>query len=353
MNLQAIRLLNQQLLSPRFSKPSDVVSYMGAMQAQDYRMMRWAVAMRTGHPSAEAFRKAYDSGEIIRHHSLRGTWQLVAGEDYWWMQDLCASGAEAVIRGWMKSNRIVIPEEEQSSVCDVFIATVGLKGSVTSDDLDEALKEKGFHMDRHRLSYHIRLAELRGILCSGNLTPMKATYSLSSGKIPGTSGAIDRDEALKKLAQKYFQSHSPASLEDFVWWSGMNMSDCRKGMFLLGDSLHRIAWNGKELYIHESCRTGGFRKGRSLLLPPYDEYLISYKSREIVIPPENAHFAYSNNGIFFPVIVHDGIVCGNWKPWDKVLKVSFFDSFEEKTDLSRQWEQFKKFRELDKKILSK
>lgn len=45
MNPTAIRLLNQQLIAPQFSTPIEVVSYMGVMQAQDYRMIRWAVAM--------------------------------------------------------------------------------------------------------------------------------------------------------------------------------------------------------------------------------------------------------------------------------------------------------------------
>ena len=68
MNPVALRLLNQQLVSPQFSEPAELVGYMGAMQAQEYRLMRWAVAMRTKKPSAKAFKKAFDSGEIIRLH---------------------------------------------------------------------------------------------------------------------------------------------------------------------------------------------------------------------------------------------------------------------------------------------
>ena len=47
MNIVAIRLLSQQLAAPQFSDPAQVVAHMGAMQAQEYRMMRWAVSMRT------------------------------------------------------------------------------------------------------------------------------------------------------------------------------------------------------------------------------------------------------------------------------------------------------------------
>lgn len=56
MNPVAIRLLNQQLVAPQFSYPAEVVSHLGAMQAQEYHMMRWAVAMRTKKPSRNGCR---------------------------------------------------------------------------------------------------------------------------------------------------------------------------------------------------------------------------------------------------------------------------------------------------------
>ena len=90
MNPVAIRLLNQQLIVPQFKTPTELVSHMGAMQAQEYRMMRWAVEMRTKKPSHKAFKEAYDNGRIIRLHLMRGTWQMVTAEDYWHFITLCA-----------------------------------------------------------------------------------------------------------------------------------------------------------------------------------------------------------------------------------------------------------------------
>ena len=89
MNPISARLLNQQLICPQFTSPHDVVAWMGAMQGQEYSMMRWAVAMRTKRPSAKAFARDFDSGRIIRTHLFRTTWQLVAAEDYAWMLALC------------------------------------------------------------------------------------------------------------------------------------------------------------------------------------------------------------------------------------------------------------------------
>ena len=180
INPVAIRLLNQQLVAPQFSDPAEVVSYMGAMQAQEYRMMRWAVEMRTRKPSAKTFKKAFDSGRIIRLHLMRGTWQLVSAEDYWPFITLCGPKSIAVTKGWMSSNKISIPDDELFRVRDILAQTAADKGSVTKEDIVQALEERGLQMDDHRLSYHIRMAEFTGTLCSGDLLPMKARRSIDA-----------------------------------------------------------------------------------------------------------------------------------------------------------------------------
>ena len=347
MNPIAIRLLNQQLIAPQFSNPAEVVHYMGAMQAQEYRMMRWAVEMRTRKPSEKAFKRAFDSGKIIRLHLMRGTWQLVSAENYWMMIGLCAPKAVAVTKGWMSSNKISIPDDELYHVRDILAQTAADLGSATKEDIVQALADKDIRMDDHRLSYHIRMAEMSGTLCSGELLPMKATYALTANKVKQTA-KIDRDEALMRFTRKYFQSRQPATLEDFVWWSGLNVSDCRRGIALLGDSVHVEKWKGREFFLTDDCRTRGFRKGKFLLIPPYDEYLISYKSRDIVLPPEHRHHAHNNSGIFQPVIAYDGTICGNWSPFKDDCQVTFFENDLETDGVKVSWQAYNDYRKVNR-----
>jgi len=341
MNPIALRLLNQQLISPQFIDPTDVVRHMGAIQAQEYRMMRWSVAMRTRRPSSEAFKRAFDRGQIIRLHLLRGTWQLVAAEDYWPLLLLCAPRATGVIQGWMRSNRISIGDDEVACIRDILVQTAHDKGSAVKEDFVQALVARGIVMDERRLSYHLRLAELSGTLCSGDLLPMKATYSLTSEKV-GPQEPLDRDRALLTLTRKYFQSRQPATLEDYVWWSGLNIGDCRRGIAMMGDTIHKVNWKGREYYVTAGCRSRGFRKGRYHLIPPYDEYLISYKSRDIVLSPDYRHKAHNNSGIFQPVIAHDGVICGNWAPFKGGDQAEFFMATHD-TDLQEEWARYRTF----------
>ena len=343
MNPIAIRLLNQQLVAPQFSTPTELVCYMGAMQAQEYRMMRWAVAMRTRKPSFKAFKKAYDEGQIIRLHLMRCTWQLVCAEDYWSLIELFAPKVMSLTKGWMKSNKTYIPDEEQMRVRDVLVQTAAEKRSATKEDFVEALAEKGMKMDDHRLSYHIRMAEIMGVLCSGDLLPMKVTYALAAEKIK-SSAKMERDEALAHITRRYFQSRQPATLEDFVWWSGLNVGDCRKGIALLGDYIHAERYKGRVFYLTDDCRTRGFRRGKLLLIPPYDEYLIGYKSRDIQLAPEHKHHAHDNKGIFYPVIACDGRICGNWSPYKDECQTAFFDAGHGEDECQAAWQAYVTFK---------
>lgn len=323
MNPVSVRLLGQQLICPEFTSPAEVVAWLGAMQAQDYRMMRWAVGMRCKKPSLKAFTKDFDAGRIVRTHLLRTTWQLVPGEDLGWMLDLCRDSALRGLRGWMKSNGVSIPKAEQDRVQAVFADVLSLKRSAQKDDFAAALAQRDMGMDDHRLSYHIRLAEFGGLLCSGDLHPTKATYSLIEVKLP-PQREMPREEALAELARRYFRSHGPATLEDYSWWSGLGLLDCRQGIEALGNELVQERCKRLNLYLHQDARIRGFRSGCVHLLPPYDEYLIGYKSRHVSLHPDHRHQAHNQRGIFWPVVLLDGQVIGNWSFSDSTVRTEIF-----------------------------
>ena len=341
MNPILIRQLNQNLICSEFKSPEEVVDYMGAMQAQDYRMMRWAVAMRTQKPSMSVFKKAFDDGNIIRLHLMRGTWQLVSAENYWWLLDLFAPRAISVIKGWMRSNKIEISEKELIKIREMIALEAEDKGSVTKEDIVRALKEKDIELNDRCLSYHIRLAELAGTICSGELLPNKTTYALASSRIKPTN-SIERDEALKRIARLYFKSRQPATFEDFVWWSGLTITDCRKAIHLLGDYLHQQKLFGEEFYLTDDCKVHSSYQEEYQLIPSYDEYLISYKSRHLVLSSEYKHKAHNNNGIFQPIIAHQGVICGNWSPNSDDLQPKFFLE-EHSGNLRKEIDRYKNF----------
>ena len=62
MNLSAIataRLISQQIEAAKFTKPKDLVTYMGAIQAQDYAMAKWAIGLRLPGSTEKQIEKGF------------------------------------------------------------------------------------------------------------------------------------------------------------------------------------------------------------------------------------------------------------------------------------------------------
>ena len=72
------------------------------------------------------------------------------------------------------------------------------------------------------------------------------------------------------------------------------------------------------------------------MLPPYDEYLIGYKSRWVALDKKHEAKAHNKFGIFKPVILHEGRVVGNWKASiDKQGENRTIDFFAEKSKIGK------------------
>ena len=67
------RLFNQKIEATEFKSAKEVVTWMGAMQAQDYSMAKWAIGTRLLNPEEEKVEAAFNKGEIIRTHLMQRT----------------------------------------------------------------------------------------------------------------------------------------------------------------------------------------------------------------------------------------------------------------------------------------
>ena len=54
---------------------------MGAIQAQEYEMAKWAIGIRLRSSSLETVNEALYKGDILRTHVMRPTWHFVAAEE--------------------------------------------------------------------------------------------------------------------------------------------------------------------------------------------------------------------------------------------------------------------------------
>lgn len=331
-----IRMTAQQLTVPQFDQVRELVSWMGAVQAQDYTMVKWALGMRLKSADIKKVEDALSKGEILRTHVMRPTWHIVAAEDIRWMTALSAKKIQSGMASWGKG--FELSEELYSKTNDLIIKILEGNKSLTKKEIGEEfekLTNGKLTADDPRLSLFLSRAETEGIVCSGIDRGRYQTYALIDERVPPTP-ELTKDEALAKLALSYFRSHSPATLEDFIWWSGLSITEAKHAVHLIHDKLISEKFEEEKLYIHESYTDIHTPEDVFHLLPPYDEYLISYKSRTHCLPLHHYPKAFTNYGIFYPVILHNGHIVGNWKKANSKGKTTIeTDFFEKKTKVKK------------------
>ena len=331
-----IRMLNQQLLSPLYERPEDIVAWQGAMQAQDYNYFRWAIGIRQRIPQLVRLQEAFAKAELLRLHLLRCTVQVVSHTDIGWLLSLCKERNLRTLQSWHKSINISFSESYFEEITYVLQELLAGGKSLPKKAIAEELTSLGLLPDDRLLTSLLVRSEIEGLLCSGVMQGREATWALLSERVP-TICSLTPDEALKQLAVKYFRSHSPASLEDFVWWSGLPKTQCRKALVLIAPEIEEIKVEEEMMYLYHNTPDCSDYAGMVLLLPPYDEYLIGYKSRWVALEKKHTAKAHNNFGVFKPVILHEGRVVGNWKASiDKQAANLTIDFFAEKSKIGKR-----------------
>lgn len=322
-----IRVLSQQLATPQFDSPIELVRWMGAMQAQEYTMAKWAIGTRLKSGSLVQVEKALERGEIIRTHVMRPTWHFVPAEDLRWMLQLTGERVRKSFDSYAK--KFGIPESTHTACCNLLEKMLRDHNHLTKQEISEGFKQGGITDNDSIAHYFLARAEGTGLVCSGADKNSKVTYALIDERIPYTKELL-KDEALAKLARRYFQSHSPASFQDFLWWSGLTITETRRAIQLIEGELINDRYEGYELLVHESWVENKPSEEIVHFLPSFDEYLISYKDRSTVLDTKHYAKAFNNFGIFYPVILHNGKIIGNWKKITKKAGITIETSFFEK-----------------------
>lgn len=328
-----LRLHNHQLIGSKLQTPEELVSWMGAVQAQDFNMAKWALGVRLSVLTDRAVEDALNKGELVRTHILRPTWHLVAGKDIHWMLALSAPRLKAILKTYAKM--VELTDATIAKGSDIIGLVLSEGEHLTRAQLGERLKHEGFDVNSHQLNHMMFSAELHGIVCNGEIKNNKQTYCLLDEKIPKTE-VFDKQIALERLARKYFTSHAPATLQDFIWWSGLTVVDAKAAMDMVRHDFIIEKIDSLEYWINNSFTESKSNNNESLvLLPAWDEFIVSYKNRQHIIRDEHYSKVISKNGIFKPVIVKDGQIIGMWKRLkkkDKVLaEVELFMDTEEST----------------------
>jgi hypothetical protein len=308
-DIRNLRLQNQKLINPSFKDAASVVGWLGAVQAQDFPAAKWAIGLRIKNGLEADIEEAFNQGKILRTHVMRPTWHFVLPEDIRWMIELTAPRVKKLAASY--DRRLELDEKLITRCKKIF--TKALQGGkhLTRSELADELAKNKIAARTQRLAHILAYAELDAILCSGPRRGKHFTYALLDERVP-TARQFNPDEALAKLAQKYFTSHGPAQIKDFSWWSGLSMKDSTEAVAIIKSKVVQEIVNDKTYWMFPNSSAEPLRTN-AFLLSIYDEYTIAYRDRSDLSGEGYFEKLIRMGNALTAVIVIDGQIAGTWK----------------------------------------
>jgi hypothetical protein len=302
------RVENQRLTGASFASPAAAVGALGAVQAQDYYGATWGLGQRLRGATEESLSRAFDRGVFLRTHVLRTTWHFVLPADIRFLLD--ASRANLLRRMAPYDKKYELTTRIFGKSHDVLARALE-GGHRTREELGAALAEAGIRATGERLGHLMMRAEVDLVLTSGPRRGKQFTYARFEERAP-RARSLPRDEALAELARRYFTTHGPALLADFAWWAGLTQAEARPAVLATKGLSERVLagkayWSPRARVPSEGARSS------VLLLPNYDEFLISYQDYRPVFDPALASKLVPRERLASHLLVVGGQVVGGWR----------------------------------------
>ena len=301
------RLFNQQIAETKFTTAAKMISWMCAIQAQEYSQTKWSLGLRLSNLKDNDIEKDFTNGKILRTHLLRPTWHFVTAKDIRWL--LMLTGPRVTAANMHMYRKLELDAKIFNRCNNIIVNTLQGGRQLTRNMLNNEFKKYKITATDIRLSCIMMNAELQGIICSGAREGNQFTYALLEERVPATV-VKNKDEALAELTKRYFRSRGPATIKDYSIWSGLTVSDCRNGIEMVRSYFVREKLNNEE-YFFAPVALNKISHDMHLL-PIYDEYIMGYKNRSAILEFKNS-FKKAPVFHFDNMIIFEGQVIGTWR----------------------------------------
>jgi hypothetical protein len=312
--LSRLTILHRRLAAQRISTgslhdPAAVVSWLGAVQAQDYAAALWAIGLRTASACEADVERAIADRRIVRTWPMRGTLHFVAAADALWMTELLAPRKVTAAAGRLRS--LGIDQSVLTRARRVLARHLEGGRALTRPEAYRVLERAKVDTDEQR-GVHIlgRLAQ-DCVICFGPREGKQPTFVLLDEWLPAAR-RLGREEALAELAHRYFRGHGPATLLDFAWWSGLRLVDARLAIALAGKRVQSETVDGVRYFFADLPARRAAADEEAYALPAFDELLVGYKDRSAALDAVTTPLVIAG-GMFKAFVLTGGRVVGTWR----------------------------------------
>jgi hypothetical protein len=290
---------------------SGLVAHLLAVQAQDVAAAPLALRARAVGLTAVAVDAARADRSVVRAWGPRGTLHLVANDDLDWFLPLLTDARPAHPMRRLRQEGVTGGPEDLVRATERALRD---QGPLTKPELGARLARLGVTAQGQGIVHLAALAAAHGWVLLGPDRGGKPTYVHTADwlgrRLPGR---VDRDRALTELARRYLRAHAPAGPSDLAAWSGLGRRDADAAWTLAGGELTEVVHDGRPLWTLRSLRPARANPPAVTLLPAFDEYLLGWRDRRLIVAEAYAKRVAPGGGIIHPVAVADGRVVGTWR----------------------------------------
>ena len=307
-----LRLRWQHLSGTPLPTPEAVVSWLGAVQAQEFGVAKWSIAQRSrGRVTSADVDRALAEGRILRTHALRWTWHFVLPGDLRWLLMLIGPRLRARVAAYSQQHGLTDAVFARSHA--VLREALAGGRQLVRKEVAAAFARGRVATDGLKLRFLLLHAELSLVVCSGALRGKQQTFTLVDDLVP-PAPTLPEDEALAALTRRYFSSHGPATLKDFIWWSSLTAAQARRGLELLkADGLRPLEAGGRTHWMLEGPPRRATGETQVHLLQAFDEYIIGYTESRKVLAVAGQLEAPRGAPLHSNRVIRDGQVIGFWR----------------------------------------
>ena len=309
---RAARLQSLLLARHDIADAPGIVRWFGAMQAQDLASGLWSLGVRLPGSTEAQMLAALADGTILRTWPMRGTIHLVPAEDAHWMIDL--TGRRMLATGERRRANLGLTLDDVEKATRALADGLAGGRRLTRAEALGVVNDAGVTTEGQR-GYHVLwYASQLGVTCIGPQVDGEQTFVLLDEWAPRSRTLTSREGAAE-LAFRYFRSHGPASVRDFAGWTGLGLGVTRAALADNDGRLVPVEVDGVDSWVSVDLADDlPARPPRTpTVLSGFDEFLLGYKDRGLVIPEGRFDaIVPGGNGVFRSTVVVDGVVIGTW-----------------------------------------
>lgn len=301
-----LRLHHQRLLTGGV-KLSALFEHLMAIQGQDFSAAVNAVALR-GEVSAQEVFDAFSNGSIVRTWPMRSTVHLVNPADVFWIQEITNPRA---LKSWpARREYLGLDMPTLDRIFEVTVETLQQHGALGRKELIASWQAAGIDIKKG-WSYHLIWA-----ICQLGLTVFGPPQEdLKDLKLVLATEWIKPEtrhwpqEPYQELIRRYAQGHTPFTLQDINWWSGVPITKLRETFKEISHEFETLSFAGKEYLVPlqalETLETQ-VRVPEYLRLPAFDEYHLGFHQENRLVEILHREKFMTKNGIARETLLYQG-----------------------------------------------